>query len=269
MSRGDTSASSAVGGSPARDEAHLRFLAEASEILGASLDYETQLQRVARLTVPILADWCVIDLLADDGDLHRLAIVHRDPDRADAAAELQRRYPVLSPDQPHTIWRVLHDGQPWVDPDIAESRFVAQARDAAHLGLLRQLGFAAEMVLPLVARGRPLGVITLVLADKSRRYGTEDLALAQELARRAALAIDNARLYAEAQAAEARYRGLFEGGADAIFVTDAAGRCLDLNHAARELLGFAQEELNERFLSALVVTRSNATANAASVLPFS
>ena len=178
---------------------HLRFLAKASEILADSLDYETELERVAQLAVPILADWCVVDLLGEDGYLHRLAIVHRDPAKAEVAAELKRRYPKLAPDQSHTVWRVLPAGPPWFDPQITESRFVTEARDAAHLALLRQLGFSAEMVLPLIARGRPLGAITLVLANNSRRYGPQDLALAQELARRAALAIDNARLYQEAQ----------------------------------------------------------------------
>ncbi len=159
------------------------------------------MERVARLTVPGLADWCVVDLLAEDGALHRLAVVHRDPARAAAAADLQRRYPVLTPDQPHKLWKVLPEGPPWFDPQVSEERFVGEARDATHLALLRQLGFAAEIMLPLAARGRSLGVMTLVLSDDSRHYGPRDLALAQELARRAALAIDNARLYQEAQRA--------------------------------------------------------------------
>ena len=135
------------------------------------------------------------------------------------------------------------DGKSWFDPAVTETRFVAEARDAEHLDLLRRLGFAAEMVLPLVARGRTLGVMTLVLADNSRHYGPGDLTLAEELARRAAVAIDNARLYAEAQAAEARYRGLFEGVADAILAIDAEGRFRDVNAAAIELLGYQREEL--------------------------
>jgi GAF domain-containing protein len=144
-------------------EDYVRFLAEASEILAGSLDYETQLERVARLIVPALADWCAVDLLAEDGRLHRLAVVHRDPGKAEAALELQRRYAVLSPNRAHRAWDVLTDGKPWFDPAVTETRFVAEARDAEHLALLRHLGFAAEMILPLVARARALGVITLVL----------------------------------------------------------------------------------------------------------
>src|SRR5215217_1218100 len=224
-------------------ENHVRFLAEASEILAGPLDYETELERVAHLIVPALADWCAVDLLAQDGRLHRLTVVHRDPIKAETALELRHRYPVLSPNQAHRAWDVLLDGSPWFDPAVTETRFVAEARDAEHLTLLRRLGFAAEMVLPLVARGRTLGVITLMLADTSRHFAAGDLALAEELARRAALAIDNARLYAAAQAAEARYRGLFEGVADAILSIDDEGRFRDVNAAATELLGYEREEL--------------------------
>ena len=222
---------------------HLRFLAEASEILSASLDYETALERIAHLTVPILADWCVVDLLGDDGLLHRLAVVHRDPAKAEAALELKRRYGVIGPDRHHTAWAVLPGGPPWFDSAVTESRFVSEARDTEHLHLLRSLGFAAEMVLPLVARGRPLGVITLVLAEGSRLYGPEDLALAEELARRAAVAIDNARLFADAHAAETRYRALFDGLADAVLVTDGEGCIQDVNAAVVELIGSGRSEL--------------------------
>ena len=224
-------------------EEHLRFLAEAGEILAASLDYESALAQVAHLIVPAIADWCVVDLLGVDNRLHRLAVVHRDPAKAAAAEDLKRRYPILAPDQTHRIWDVLPAGPAWFDPAVSETRFVTEARDAEHLALLRRLGFTAEMVLPLVARGRALGVITLVLAEGDRHYGPGDLALAEELARRAALAIDNARLYAEAQASEARYRALFEGVADAILVLDTDGTLRDVNSAAVELLGYERDQL--------------------------
>jgi PAS domain S-box-containing protein len=195
----------------APEEARLRFLAEAGAILAASLDYETELQRVARLTVP-----------------------------------------TLSPDQPHKIWQVLRSRRAWIDPAIEEKRFLAEARDPEHLALLRRLGYTAEMVLPLLARGRTLGAITLVLAGHDRRYGPDDLTLAEELARRAALAIDNARLYSQAQAAEARYRGLFAGVADAIVVANDAGVCQDVNDASCDLLGYAHDELIGLQLEAVV-----------------
>jgi PAS domain S-box-containing protein len=130
--------------------------------------------------------------------------------------------------------------------------------------LLRRLGFRAEMIVPLQARGRTLGAITLVLGGTDRRYGPADLALAEELAWRAALAIDNARLYSEAQAAEARYRGLFAGVADAIVVASDEGVCQDINDAARELLGYARDELVGLNLGLLVAAPSASASGDAS-----
>ena len=241
-------------------EDHVRFLAEASEILAGSLDYETELERVAHLIVPVLADWCAVDLLAEDGRLNRLAVVHRDPAKAESALELQRRYAVLSPNRDHRAWDVILQAKPWFDPAVNETRFATEARDPEHLALLRRLGFVAEMILPLVARGRTLGVITLVLADDSRHYQPGDLVLAEELARRAALAIDNARLYAEVQSAEARYRGLFERAADAILSIDAEGRFRDVNAAAIELVGYQRDELLGSSLENLVPPGMDGTA---------
>src|SRR3954465_15958631 len=107
-------------------EEHLRFLAEAREILAATLDYESALEQVARLIVPALADWCAVDLLGDDNALHRLAVVHRDPARAEVAAELKPRYPTLTPEQRHTAWNLLPDGPPWFDEAASDARFVSQ-----------------------------------------------------------------------------------------------------------------------------------------------
>src|SRR5215212_5533454 len=99
-------------------EDHVRFLAEANEILSGSLDYETELERIAHLIVPALADWCVVDLLVDDGRLHRLVVVHRDPAKAEAALELRRRYADLSPDRTHRAWDVLAGGSPGSIPRL-------------------------------------------------------------------------------------------------------------------------------------------------------
>lgn len=173
----------------AEQEQHL--LAEASRVLAASLDYSTGLANLVRLVVPALADWCVVDVLTEDGAVHRLAIAHADPAKAELAQQLQRRYPILQPQATHTILKVLHTGQSWIDPEISESRFVAEARDAEHLQLLRALGFKSEMVVPLQARGRTLGTMTLVRAEARDRYGPADLALAEELARRVAVAVDS------------------------------------------------------------------------------
>ena len=183
-------------------EAAQRFLAEASTLLSSSLDATTQLDHLARLLVPTLADWCSVDLLQEDGQIHRVAVVHADPAKTALAEQLRRQYPLLTTDASHTLVRVLRTGQSWFDPAISPERLRAEARDAAHWELERSLGFTAEMVVPLPARGRVLGTITCVLGEGTRRYNTADLALAEDLARRAALALDNARLYQEARAAQ-------------------------------------------------------------------
>jgi PAS domain S-box-containing protein len=178
------------------------FLAEASTLLASSLDPTTQLEQLAHLIVPTLADWCCVDILHDDGRIHRLTVVHADPAKAVLAEQLREQYTVLTPDTPHTLTRVLRTGQSWFDPMVSVARLRDEARDTAHWTLVQALGFRSEIVVPLLARGRVLGTITYVRGEGGQRYSTADLVLAEELARRAALAFDNARLYQEARAAQ-------------------------------------------------------------------
>jgi signal transduction histidine kinase len=189
-----------------RAEGHQQFLLEASLVLASTLDYRAELEQIAGLAVPRLADWCAIDLVEDDGLIHRLVVVHRDPNKSAVLAELQRHNPILRPTDVHTITRVIASGQSWFDPAVTEARFVGEARDPGHLALLRELGFAAEIVVPLRARGRVLGALTLVLASHERRYDRSDLVVAEDLARRCGMAIDNALLYREGQYELARRR---------------------------------------------------------------
>lgn len=177
-------------------------LAEVSALLASALDLPTQLTQLARLLVPTLADWCSIDLLHDDERIHRHTVVHADPAKAALAEQLRRQYPTLATEAQHTLARVLRTGQSWFDPAVSAERLRAEARDKAHWDLEQALGFQAEMVVPLLARGQALGTITCVLGEGTRRYSAADLALAEELARRAAVAIENARLYHAAQAAQ-------------------------------------------------------------------
>jgi PAS domain S-box-containing protein len=186
-----------------RTEMAQHLLAQASTLLASSLDPATQLKQLAHVIVPTLADWCCIDLLQDDGRIHRLAVVHADPTKAAFAARLHQQYAMLTVDAPHTLAQVLRTGQPWFDPAVSANRLRAEARDAAHWTLMQALGFQSEIVVPLLARGRVLGTITCVLGEGVRHYSPEDLAVAEELARRAALVFDNARLYQEARTSQA------------------------------------------------------------------
>jgi PAS domain S-box-containing protein len=236
------------------------FLSEASGILAADLDYEARLTALSRLVVPVLADWCVVDLLGEDGVLHRLAAVHADPSLQPVADELLRRYPSLAFDTGHTITRVLTTGVPWIDSAVDTDRFIAEARDPEHLTLLRRLGLASEMVVPLIARGRSLGTITLAFSSSGRRHTSEDLVLAQDLAARAALALDNARLHEATLASEERFRALFEGTADASFVVDAAGGLVEVNEAAVAMTGYPADELRSMTIFDLVTDRASVEA---------
>ncbi len=182
-----------------RSEDAQRFLVEASAKLAASLDYETTLASVARLAVGGPADWCVVDLLGADRAFRTVAVAYADPARAPLAREL-RRYPP-EPSRPHPASEVLRTGRPELVAEVTDAWLGARAGDEAHLKLLRALGVRSAMIVPLAAGGQTLGLLTFLAAESGRRYGPADLTVAEELARRAALAVDNARLYREAQEA--------------------------------------------------------------------
>jgi signal transduction histidine kinase len=182
-----------------RREATMRFFAEASVLLSSSLDFTSICERLAHLVVPNFADWCGVDL-AEDGDLRSVAIAHVNPAKVEMAREMRRRFPPdpASARGPHAVART---GRAELVPEIADEMLTRGARDAEHLGFLRDLGLRSVILVPLVAGGRPIGVLNLVWAESGRVYGREDLEIMEELGRRAGLAIENARLYEEARAA--------------------------------------------------------------------
>ncbi len=182
----------------AEETAH--FLAAASAVLASSLDDATILENLARLAVPRVADWCVVDMVAAGGTFRRSAVAHVDPAKVELLDALERRYPT-DPNAPHGYPLVIRTGQPELIPEISGALLAAVATDAAHLEMLRALGLRSNLCVPLTARGRTIGALTLATAESRRIYGPADLALAEDLAHRAALAIDNARLYQEAQTA--------------------------------------------------------------------
>lgn len=182
--------------------ARLRFLADASAELSKSLDYEATLANVARLAVPTFADWCAIDVVEDDR-LHRLAVEHVDPAKVRFALELERRYP-SDREAPGGAWEVIRTGNSTLVPEVTDEMLVAGAKDEEHLRLTRQLQIRSGLVVPLAARGRVLGVITWVSAESGRRYTERDVAFAEDLGRRGAVAIDNAQLHSETRQAAVR-----------------------------------------------------------------
>jgi PAS domain S-box-containing protein len=182
-----------------RAEEAQRLLAEAGAVLSSSLDDGATLDALAHLAVGLLADLCLIDMVQDDGAVLRAAAAHADPAKQ-ALVDVLRCY---SPDPrgPHPAMRALRSGRAEVTDQIDDAMLAATARNAAHLEVVRRLGFTSYLCIPLTARGRALGVLTLIGTDGHHRYDAADRALAEELARRAALAVDNARLYRAARQA--------------------------------------------------------------------
>jgi len=179
-------------------EAAQRFLSEATAILASSLDYEETLERVTRLAVPRLADWCTVDLVDADGGIRNVALVHDDPSAGELARQLVATYPAdpaASIGSPH----VLRTGRSEMVSDVSDAMLAELARDDAHLELLRALAPRSYIVVPVSAQGRVFGTMTLVSGGSRRRYGPADLETAEHIGRRAGLAIENARLYGDAQ----------------------------------------------------------------------
>ena len=183
-----------------RAEGMLAFLAEVSTLLASSLDFETTLAAVARMAVPHVADWCVVDLLELDGEIRRLAVAHVDPAQVALGWELARCYPPSLGD-PGAARRVLQSGRTELAEVVDDAGLAASAVDAEHLAMLRAQRCGSTIVAPLAARGRTLGVISFAMAESGRQYSTADLPLVEDLARRSAMAVDNARLYREARQA--------------------------------------------------------------------
>jgi PAS domain S-box-containing protein len=174
-----------------------RFLAEAGELLASSLDYETTLQSIAQLVVPYLADWCTIDVIDLEGRIERVAVAHRDPERVERVREIVRRLPVNP--RGEGVGKVIRTGLPEVFPSITDEVLRVVYPEPEKFELVRRLGLRSAMIVPMRAHGRTHGAISFATAETERRYGLADLRLAEDLARRAALAYDNARLYLEAQ----------------------------------------------------------------------
>jgi len=174
-------------------ELHAGFLARASEILMSSLDYEETLRNVAWLAVPEIADWCAVELVDDRGIRHRVAVAHHDPSKLELAEEVRRFEPdELSPDR--GVGRILRTGESELYREIPDEALERAAVNDEHLSLLRSIGFRSVMLVPLRARGRTFGVMTLVTAESLRRFDEADKEFAEQVAGRAAIAVDNARL---------------------------------------------------------------------------
>ncbi len=171
-----------------------RFLAEASELLASSLDPETALDQLASLAVLHVADWCGVEMVDERGELHSVVVAHADEAKVELARQLRERYPV-DPRSETGVPNVIRTGNTELYPEVPDEMLAEAARDEEHLRHMRELGLRSAMIVPLRARGRVFGAITFVSSSPDRRYGDADVELAEDLARRAALAVDNAMLF--------------------------------------------------------------------------
>jgi PAS domain S-box-containing protein len=222
------------------------FIAEASELLSSSMEYEETLSRLAQLAVPRLADWCSIDMVGEDGEIERLVVAHEDPEKVSWAKELQERY-APNAAAPHGVGYVIRTGQPEFLPEIPAELLDAAIGDDEELRrIVNELGLHSSICVPVNARGRALGALSLVAAESHPPYTQADFALAVELARRAGIIVDNARLFREAERGANAARALAYV-ADGVVLLDRDGIVRHWNTAAAAITGVAEEEaLGER-----------------------
>src|SRR3954471_20830088 len=217
----------------------LGFLAQASGLLAASLDYERTLSEVARLAVPDVADWCAIDIVQPDGSTRQVTSVHPNPELEAFLLELRRRYRAEKQGSEGTA-RVIATGEPELVRDVGGQ--VAIELSEGEEESYRRLAPRSYMIVPLVARGRTIGALTLLSMREGRHYGDADLDFAQHLGRRFALAVDNARLYDEAERSRGLLDTLFASAPVGLGYFDADLRCVRVNKALAAINGIPAEE---------------------------
>ncbi len=183
-----------------RAQESLQFMVEASHLLTSSLDYHVILENIAHLAVPRMADFCLVDMVSDNGSIDRMMVAHADPAKAEAWREMQRRFP-LNPAADYTIPQAIRTHKTLVYDDITPEKIAAMSDNLEQAAALQKFGLKSSMIVPLISRGRAIGAITFITAESGRRYTPQDIELAEVLARRAALAIDNAILFGETQEA--------------------------------------------------------------------
>jgi PAS domain S-box-containing protein len=236
----------------------LELLVQTSEILAASVDAHAGLQSVARIAAAWLADLVVIDLLDADGRLERVAVAHAQPERAELAEGL-RGYPP-SPDAPD-IRRVLTEGRAEVVANLTEAALRERVRDSTHLDIVQRLGVRSAMFVPLAARGRVLGVMLLAGGSERAPFGPPDQAMAEDIARRVALALDGASLLREAREAARVARSLQR-------ITDAALAHLELDDLLPVVLDRLHTELGTDSAAVLLTDVSGTTLEMRAALGF-
>ena len=216
------------------------FVARAGQLLDAPPEPEAMLREIVRMAVPDLAQLCAVDLV-HDGALGETTAYATNPRTLEMLHESRVHYP-LDPEGPHPVAVVARTGRPHLQHEIGAERLRAFAVDERHLELMAGAGYATSLAVPLVARGRTIGVLSFMRFGGSAPYADDDIELAVEVARRAALALDNARLFAELRRTEGQLEAVLANLAAAVTVQAPDGGLVYLNQAAAEVLGCSSPE---------------------------
>lgn len=219
----------------------LAFLAEIGEALASSRDVGKTLEDIARIAVPLLGDMCIVDLVVG-GELRRVATAHVDPTKQALLDEMRQTYPT-SPGAPNPASRALASGRAELVSVVTEDVIASQTRDAGHADLVRRIGIHSHIAVPLVAHGLALGALSLGLTESNRSYGPDDVVFAEEVARRAALALDNARLYDALRLQEERFRAVVEQSPLSTQILAPDGYTILVNRAWERLWGITHDRI--------------------------
>jgi PAS domain S-box-containing protein len=224
-------------------QAHRRIalLDRSSSLIAAPMDFSVRLEALARLVTPDVADLAVIDLIADDGRLEGVIAASEDPEMADLVRRTRERWPI-DPAGEHPVAMALRTGEPQLRGAMSDEDLERYATSAEHLAVMRSLRYRSAVVVPLIARGHTLGVLSVLRCGRPVPFDDADGALMSDLASRAAVAIDNARLFEERRAAEARLQAVLDDLAEAVIIVGPQSELTYVNQAAAELVGFGSPE---------------------------
>lgn len=225
-----------------QSEINTKFLSEASKILSSSLDFQKTFNNIAKIAVPRVADWCGVSMLDEKGNIQQVAIAHVNPKKVKWAKELNKANP---PDMTSRqgLPQVIRSGKAELYPVVTDAMLVAAARNKKELSLLRELNLTSVMIVPICKENQCLGGITFIISESKRTYTQADLIMAEELASRASLTLENARLYQVAQDNEKKFKGLFNANIVGVHIEDLKGNIKEANDAFLKMVGYTRKEL--------------------------
>lgn len=222
-------------------ENNLSFLSQVSTVLASSLDYKTTLSNIAKIAVPEIADWCAVDIKEND-QIERLAVAHVDPQKVKWAEEIHTKFPP-KPDAPTGVAKVIRTGQMEYYPHLTQELLAAFPATAEERKILKILDLVSVMIIPIRVDGQTIGAISFVTAESRRQYTAADLVMAHEVAHRASVAVQNAKLYQKAQENENKFKAFVDSNIVGVFTANKEGFISDANDGYLRIIGYTQDDL--------------------------